>query len=222
MEFKENTALIIGSAPVSDNDIIRASKACNLIIAADGGIGHLLKADIRPDIWAGDMDSTDESLKQTAEARFPDTIIKRFPSVKDDTDMALCVKTAADKGYRNIIILGGTGGSRIDHMLANIQLMHNYKDNGVNITMKDNDTEMFCLSSEERSFSEDQQGYISLLSLTDHSTVSVKGLFYEYEGALYNSYALGVSNEFCGKRSFIKVTDGMILVVRSPKDCQIS
>ena len=47
--------------------------------------------------------------------------------------------------------------------------------------------------------------------------VSIKGLFYEYEGELKNSFALGISNELCGRKASIAVTGGTLLLVQSEK-----
>ena len=45
-----------------------------------------------------------------------------FPSEKDETDLELAIDWAIDQKPRNIYIFGATGG-RMDHFLANIQLL---------------------------------------------------------------------------------------------------
>lgn len=57
-------------------------------------------------------------------------------------------------------------------------------------------------------------GLISVFSLTDRAEhVEIKGLKYEYEGALSNECALGVSNAFIGRDGWISVEEGALLLV---------
>ncbi len=214
---KYKKAVIICAGPVKDPGIIAlVCKGC-YVMAADGGIRHCLAANVRPDIWVGDMDSADGLLQEEAVKAFPDLETLTCSPIKDDTDACLCAKLAAEKGYKTITVLGGIGGKRIEHMLANIQMMHGFKEDGIDIVMMDAGTKMYCLHNEERCFDENEEGFISVFSLTDISKVSIKGLFYEYEGELKNSFALGISNEFCGRKASIAVTGGTLLLVQSEK-----
>jgi len=56
--------------------------------------------------------------------------ILKFPAEKDMTDTELAVNTAIDRGYKNIVIIGGTG-TRLDHTLSNIFLLKLMLDRGV-------------------------------------------------------------------------------------------
>ena len=62
----------------------------DLVIAADGGYVHLKKQGIEPDVLMGDFDSLDQ---------VPDRELIRHSPMKDDTDMALAVAYARERGF---------------------------------------------------------------------------------------------------------------------------
>ena len=214
-ENKYNKAIIIGASVISDTDMDNLKKDCEdaYIVAADAGMEQCMAGDIKPDLWVGDMDSAGDNMLAVVKSIYPDMKIETCSPIKDDTDMAIAVKKAVEKGCKEITVYGGLKGDRMDHSLANIQLLHHFKLEDINLKMISDSTEMYCLMNEDRKYDKTKTGMISLFSLTDKSDISIKGLYYEYEGVLKNSYALGVSNEFCGKEACVTVKDGVVLVV---------
>ena len=71
------------------------------------------------------------------------------------------------------------------------------------------------LRNEEVSFNANLEGYISVLALSKECKgVTMTGLKYELSNeTITNSYPLGISNEFIGVKSTVKVTEGDALVV---------
>lgn len=174
------------------------------IIAVDGGYDTLRIQGIKPDVIIGDFDSVQSMVTEQ-------NVIQLKPE-KDDTDMLYSVNYGAKLGYTTFYIYGGTGGNRISHTMANIQLLaHNPS---LRCFLFDREEVTFLLANEKVSFLEECEGYLSVLSLSDKSIgVWEKGLKYELEDAtLTNNYPLGVSNEFVGKRSFISIKDGKLLI----------
>lgn len=174
------------------------------VIAVDGGYDTLRSQGIKPDVIIGDFDSVQSVVTEQ-------NVIQLKPE-KDDTDMLYSVNYGAKLGYTIFYIYGGTGGKRISHTIANIQLLaHNPY---LRCFLFDREEVTFLLANERVSFLEECEGYVSVLSFSDKSTgVWEKGLKYELEDAtLTNNYPLGVSNEFVGKRSFISVKDGKLLI----------
>jgi len=97
-----------------------------LYIAADSGLETAEKLGIEPHIIIGDFDSIDAGLL----ANYADIAnIIKYPPQKDDTDSMLCVKYALERGYKNMAVIGGTGG-RIDHTLANLALLKYINNHG--------------------------------------------------------------------------------------------
>ena len=84
----------------------------DLIIAADAGYRTCQNIGITPNILLGDFDSM-PAPETTAH-----TI--HLPVEKDDTDTLAAVRVALEHGCEEVHIYGGTGGSRLDHTLANL------------------------------------------------------------------------------------------------------
>ena len=92
----------------------------DLWVGVDHGNLVLLERGIVPDFALGDFDSvTDEELKRIQEKV---SEISVFPAEKDETDLELAIDWAIHQKPSNIYIFGATGG-RMDHFLANIQLL---------------------------------------------------------------------------------------------------
>lgn len=180
----------------------------DLIIGADRGYFTLVKNHIIPDVVIGDFDS------YTGEIDCENVI--RFPVKKDDTDSALAVKYAVEKGYKSILIFGAIGGM-LDHTIANISLISRYIKEGVRIALVDEENVIFPIHNEKICFDSEANGRISVFSFTDSSFgVSETGLLYTLENfELKSDCALGVSNEFVGKASQISVEKGVLLIYTS-------
>lgn len=182
------------------------------VVAADGGLQFLLKNGMLPDFFVGDLDSVepDEALKDVLKD-IPKEIV---PAEKDDTDMALAVAKAYEKGYRNILLYGGCGGARVSHTLANIQMMSSYAKKGCFLQMMGDGVRMEVLHNNSRTLPAAMKGSISVISLSDVAEdVTIQGLKYEYTGALTSDRALGVSNSFIGKDASVSVKNGTLLLI---------
>ncbi len=212
------------SAKIKNKDIY--------VVVADGGLKFLLKNGMLPDFFVGDLDSveldgiqTEDTLTgdiQVNKAK-PEGVIKDIlkdipkeivPVEKDDTDMALAVAKAYEKGYRNILLYGGCGGARISHTLANIQMMSFYAKKGCSLQMLGDGVRMEILHNGSKTLSAAMKGSISVICLSDVAEgVTIQGLKYEYTGALTSDRTLGVSNSFVGKNAVVSVKNGTLLLV---------
>lgn len=183
----------------------------DLIIGADKGYFTLVKNGIEPDVVIGDFDS------YTGEVKCNNII--RFPIKKDDTDSALAVKYACERGYKNIVVYGAIGGM-LDHTMANVSLLGNYVNKDINIAFVDGDNILFGVKNNAIGFDKRADGRISIFSFLESAyNVNISGLLYEVENCtLTNDRALGVSNEFIGKKSKISVENGILLVYTSKKN----
>ena len=182
------------------------------VIAADGGLKFLLKNGMLPDFFVGDLDSVElEGALKDILKDIPKEIV---PVEKDDTDMALAVAKAYEKGYRNILLYGGCGGARISHTLANIQMMSFYAKKGCSLQMLGDGVRLEILHNASKTLSAAMKGSISVICLSDIAEgVTIQGLKYEYTGALTSDRTLGVSNSFVGKDAMVSVENGTLLLV---------
>jgi len=110
------------------------------VIASDKGLEILDKCNINPNYIIGDFDSIDKNVLD----KYMDNInieIKRLNPEKDYTDTHMAVKLSLELKSTNIIILGATG-TRIDHMLANINILKEALDKNVDCRIIDSANEI--------------------------------------------------------------------------------
>ena len=196
---------IIGAGECKKLDFIKEKG--DLIIAADGGCAYLEKFGQSADLIIGDFDSL---------GRIPegDEVIILNP-VKDITDMNAAVDEGIKRGYTEFHLYGACGG-RIDHTLANIQLAAQLTQKEIKVYIHD-EMIITAVSNGTLKFDSGCKGYISVFSHSDKSEgVTIKGLKYTLDNAeLFNSFPLGVSNEFIGEESCINVKKGTLIIIYS-------
>jgi len=177
----------------------------DFIIAADAGYMELKTRGIIPDLVIGDFDSLGSAPQH------PNVIL--CPEEKDDTDMMLAVKQGLARGFKTFIINGGLGG-RLDHTLANIQILVNIAKRGARGVILGRDICVTAIANGAARFSSDASGYISVFSANEISEgVTLTGLKYPLDGAtLTCDYPLGVSNEFTGKPATVEVRAGVLII----------
>ncbi|MEE0682157.1 MAG: thiamine diphosphokinase [Candidatus Gastranaerophilaceae bacterium] len=178
----------------------------DMVIAADAGLRYLEQACIGSDLVIGDFDSLQHI------PRHPN--VRKLEAEKDDTDMMAAVREGMKLGYGRFHIYCGMGG-RIDHTLANLQLLAFLSQSGKRGFLFDKANVITAITDQTLAFREIASGVISIFSCTDKSTgVTLQGLKYELNNAvLTNTFPLGVSNEFTGQESAVTVKDGTLLIV---------
>ncbi|MFZ5989068.1 MAG: thiamine diphosphokinase [Bacillota bacterium] len=183
------------------------------IICADGGASHLKSLGIIPNVLLGDFDSIsgqdlDYYMKLNVE-------VLKFPREKDMTDTELAVSVACDRGFKDVVIIGGTG-TRLDHSLSNIYLLKKMLDKGIRGRIVNEYNEIALMSDSIKVDYED--GFnLTLLPLTERvEGITTKGLYYELRGdTLEIGSSRGVSNEFVSSIAEITITSGILLVIKS-------
>lgn len=213
-------ACILMCAGTFDMDAIDHSGK-DFVIAVDGGLVYLDRLGIMPDLVLGDFDSLPEEfagcltdLEQNK--KIP---VKRFPSVKDDTDTMAACRIGIERGYRRFVIYGATGG-RVDHTMANIQTLSWLKKHGASGTLIDRSGYMKVAENETICFEEGLRATFSLFALEKEVTgITIRGMKYPLENASVTcDYPIGVSNEITpDKRAQVEIGDGLALVIVTPK-----
>ena len=202
------TCYIIGAGDIEELSFCPEEN--DLVIACDGGYEHCRKWKIRTDLVIGDFDSL---------GYFPDhPRVVRLKPEKDETDTGYAVKAGLEKGYKEFVIYGGTGG-RMSHTIANIQLLADLAGKGGHGTLIGKGTWYRVICNEEICFDKECSGYLSVFCLGDKALgVYESGLKYQLvDAVLTKEYPVGVSNEFVGKESRVSVREGMLLLVREDK-----
>ncbi len=199
-----NTCRIVGAGDTVGVSV--EMEEGDFLIAADGGLLTLQQQGLRPHLAVGDFDSLG-----SVPTNLP---VVRHPVEKDDTDMAIAVEEGLSRGYTRFVLYGGTGG-RVDHTLANIQLLTYLAQKGACGTLLDSTTALTVIADggvwEEQAAS----GTVSVFCLGDRAEgVTITGLQYTLTDAtLTCDRALGVSNAFFGERAVVSVQRGSLLIV---------
>lgn len=199
-----NICYIVGAGENYGLDFKPSSN--DYVIAADAGLHYLEQCGLTADLVIGDFDSLNDIPTH------PNT--KKLSPEKDDTDMFAAVREGIKAGYSVFHIYCGMGG-RIDHTIANLQVLAYLAQNGMQGFLFDKGNVITAITNQKIAFEQIPSGYISVFSYTEKSEgVNLLGLKYELKDAvLTNTFPLGVSNEFIGKESSISVCSGTLLIV---------
>jgi len=211
---REKAALIVCGGEIKNTDFYKDYfDYADYIIAADGGASLMKKSGSMPDLLLGDFDSISKEDYQFYLERKVE--IQKFPVEKDMTDSELAVEIAAEKGYRNIVLIGAAG-SRLDHTLANIMLLKKMFDRGIKGIIANENNEVTLIKSSI--VISGKEGYkVSLIPLSMQVTgVTTQGLYYPLKDAVINMGSTwGISNEFVSDKAKVTLKSGLLLVTVS-------
>ncbi|MGN0682574.1 MAG: thiamine diphosphokinase [Oscillospiraceae bacterium] len=181
-----------------------------LVIAADRGLDHCLKAGITPHYAVGDFDSARSTVPEGVER-----IVA--PAEKDDTDTGLAVNIGIEHGCEEFRLFCALGG-RLDHTIACIQtLLSIRKDGKKGVLYGDGCEAMFALN--ETISIPEFSGYLSVFAFEGEAVVSIRGTKYCVEDyVLKNTYPIGVSNEVAADFAEIEAAGGAVLIIKQEYD----
>ena len=190
------------------------------IIGVDSGLGFLYEEKILPTHIVGDFDSVDSKIIEFYRTE-TDIPIRQFNPVKDASDTEIGVRYALELGAEELWLLGATG-TRLDHVMANIQVLKIALDAGVKAYIVDNYNrislgERKIYLEKEKSFGK----YFSIFPLggivEDVSIMGAKYPLEHYRLCPYDSRC--VSNEFSGDKVKISFSDGIIILMETRDKC---
>lgn len=180
------------------------------VIAVDDGCRLCREHGVVPDCCLGDFDSLAEGEP------VPDGAIVH-PREKDDTDTLLALKKALDFGLTDVVLLGGVGG-RLDHTLANLQLLRYAAAHGASLALITSDERAELLTPGVHTLpAADFARRFSLLAFSPEAAgVCITGAEYCVSGAvLADSFPLGISNrQLPGEAVTISFDSGLLLLIR--------
>lgn len=187
------------------------------LLAVDKGLKFCYDNDIQPDMIVGDFDSLPIEILENyqKEGKIP---IRTYNPVKDATDTKIALDLALQRQSSEIWILGATG-SRVDHMICNLQILKNAWEQGVPAWIVDSNNKIGL--PVEKNFSirkEEQYGrYVSFFPLGEKvEGLTLSGFKYpldHYE--LVEREGLGVSNEISEDVAKVSWEKGVLLMIQS-------
>lgn len=179
------------------------------LICADGGLDHAKRFGLTPDLLIGDFDSL-------TGGELPSCEVLQFPPEKDDTDAMLAVKWAIERGCTEFFIYGALGG-RLDHTVANIQLLCWLLEHGARGTLIDETNRVSMLGAGMSAVFQKRDRYLSLFAYGEHCRITLDGVQYPLENHLLShGFPLGVSNRVTASEAVLSVFEGTVLVM----ECQ--
>lgn len=206
-------ALVLTNGDYGDYCFCKQIKNYAYIICADNGMRHARKLGINPHCIIGDFDSCNkEDLKYY---ELQGVHIKQLPKEKDETDTELAIEAAIYAGATHIDVFGGIG-SRMDHSIANIQLLYKFMKQGVTITLH-NDKNSIYLVKDKISLKGAEGDLVSLMPFSEKVTgITTTGLGYCLSnGVIQLGDAFGVSNYMVETCATITLESGILLVFQT-------
>ena len=205
MNQPKRICYIVGAMPL-EPELVPQPQEGDFLIAADGGYAALTASGLVPHLVVGDFDS----LGHTPE--HPN--VHLLPCVKDDTDIGYAIKVGLEQGYTRFLLLGGIGG-RLDHTIANLQLLGYLSQHGALGILAGGGYAATAITNRSFFFPANCSGYCSVFCQGGTARgVTLEGLKYSVtDGELTASFPLGVSNEFLDAPARVSVQDGTLLLV---------
>lgn len=188
----------------------------DFIIGVDSGLSFLYRNQIVPTHIVGDFDSVDSEIityyKQENIAP-----IREFNPEKDATDTEIAVNLAVELGVEKLWLLGATG-TRLDHVLSNIQILKIALDNGMQAYILDPCNRISLWEKEIVLAKKDEFGtYFSIFPFDGVvEDVSIEGAKYplsHYRMTPYESRC--VSNEMLEEDVRITFPKGLVVLMET-------
>jgi thiamine pyrophosphokinase len=195
-----------------------------VVVAADGGARHAANLGFSVDRWVGDGDSIAPELLDAL--REAGVAIDQVAVEKDESDAELALLAALGRGVDAVAIVGGLGGPRVDHALANVGLLGHPALAGRQACLYDERAARISLlvapDANGRRASWQQAGRIGdLVSLVpvgeSAAGVTTDGLRYPLVDApLVVGRTRGVSNVRTTATARVTLESGRLLVIETP------
>ena len=194
-----------------------------IVIAADGGARHATTLDLPLTAWVGDGDSIGEA--GLANLRASGVPIDLVAAAKDESDTELAVRLALERGADRIVVLGGLGGARLDHALANVGLLADPAVRWIPTILLHPRARVSLVSAPDeagrpvrRAIPGPVDSLVSLLPQGDGVVgVTTAGLAYPLaDEPLPAGPARGLSNVRVATDAWVEIRAGRLLVVEAP------
>lgn len=188
----------------------------DFIIGADRGAAFLAEHHIPIHIAVGDFDSVTEQMKEKIEQAC-ERFVACDPVFKDLTDTEMAFQLALERNPKQMLVFGVLG-TRFDHSLANVHLLINTLNAGVDCRLIDPHNIIRMMNADKPlRVEQTDYTYASLLPVSPEVTgITLEGFLYPLDNAtLRLGQSLAVSNELKAPIGTITISDGILLVMQS-------
>lgn len=185
----------------------------DFLVAADGGLKHIFRLKLWPNLLIGDLDSV--TAEDLAECETSGVKTLRYPPEKNETDLELAIQAVLSGEYSRIRIAGALGG-RLDQTLGNLYLLTQPSLINVDIRLEDGREEVFLIR--QSAVIEGQPGdTLSLLPINRAAHgILTHGLRYPLKNeTLWPDHTRGISNELSEPHASVRLMDGLLLCIHT-------
>jgi thiamine pyrophosphokinase len=173
------------------------------VICCDGAADSLIDFGLVPFAIVGDCDSVNKKIAE----RYHDRLFR--DEDQETNDLTKAVNWCSQRGYDDIVILGGTG-KREDHTLGNISLLVEYAS-FIKVKMVTDAGIFFPLLESTRIDTEKGQ-QVSVFSIDPLTEISSTGLKYKLDNKRLTSWWTATLNEAEEKNITLEFHNGKLIV----------
>jgi len=212
-------ALIVADGDVPSRlavDRLLENTPPDVVIAADGGALKALALGFTPNLVVGDSVSLAPSAIEQLRDGGAEVIV--HPVDKDESDTELAVIEALRRGATTLLIVGGFGGQRLEHTIANLLLLAMPELTGRDVALADGASVVRLVADGAQLSINGQPGdFVSLFPLAPLTEgVTTTGLAYPLrDEALEQGPARGLSNVMSENNATVSARKGRLLVVHT-------
>jgi thiamine pyrophosphokinase len=209
--MQQETVVVVAGGHSSDVPAA-GLPAATVVIAADGGVDRARALGLAVDVAVGDFDSVTPGGLADAEAQ--GARIERHPAAKDATDLELALDLAIAFGPARIVVVGSDGG-RLDHLLGSLLLLADARYAGAEITALLGESRIDVVRG-ARALPGEPGRLVSLLPVHGPAEeVTTDGLAFPLRGeTLPAGTSRGTSNVFTSREPRVTVGRGCLLVIQ--------
>ena len=185
------------------------------VVCADSGVTFALRLGLAIDVVVGDLDSVPpDDLRRAQDAGAE---VRRHPPEKDQTDLELALRVAAEDADV-VVVVGGAGG-RLDHALANVAALTAPDLADVEVRARLGPDDVFVVRGSAQLDLPVGATVTLLPSGGPARGITTAGLRYPLEDGELSAWSTrGVSNVVEDTPVTVDVSEGCLLVIRPRND----
>ncbi|MEO3389111.1 thiamine diphosphokinase [Mesorhizobium sp. CAU 1741] len=204
-------AILLGGDLVATPRLTRQLEGLR-VIAADSGIRHADALGVTPELWTGDFDSVDDSMRTTHR----DVPVEAFPPEKDQTDGEIAIDAALSRGATDLLLVGAFGGARADHAFLHQAAALRLAEGGTPCLLTSGSQEGVPLLPGSRSFDYASGTVFSILAFSDLVGLTLSGAKWPLtDRAVSFGSSLTLSNEVAGDLT-VRLSSGRAMLIAHP------
>ncbi|ENH98280.1 hypothetical protein J416_01034 [Gracilibacillus halophilus YIM-C55.5] len=210
------TVAIVAGGPFDAlADLRKYEREVDVWIGADLGATYITQNHLRLALAIGDFDSiTKEDISRVEHEA---ERIEKYPMEKDETDLELAIQAGLSYQPTRLFLFGITGG-RLDHELANIQLLYRLLMKGIEPVLVDHLNQLTIHQPgihHVRKSAYDQK--FSFLPFTETvKNLSLEGFYYPLVNqTIHWGTTLCISNQLIAETGTFSFHDGILIMIKS-------